>query len=34
VLTSPAQLAEFRDPFQFATSEQYTASAVVMPESV
>jgi 4-cresol dehydrogenase (hydroxylating) flavoprotein subunit len=34
VLTSPAQLQEFRDPFQFATSEDYTASAVVMPESV
>src|SRR5262245_39815081 len=34
VLTSDAELAEFRDPFEPATWEEYTASAVVMPTSV
>ena len=34
VLTSAAELAEFRDPFQFAAWDDYTASAVVMPETV
>ena len=31
VLTSDADLREFRDPFQYATWDAYTASAVVMP---
>jgi 4-cresol dehydrogenase (hydroxylating) flavoprotein subunit len=34
VLTSDADLREFRDPFQHATWDAYTASAVVMPTSV
>ena len=34
VLTSEAELAEFRDPFAYATWDDYTASAVVMPTSV
>jgi len=34
VLTSEAELAEFRDPFAHATWEEYTASAVVMPTTV
>jgi 4-cresol dehydrogenase (hydroxylating) len=34
VLTSDADLREFRDPFQHATSDDYTASAVVMPTTV
>ncbi len=34
VLTDVAQLGEFRDPFQHASSEEYTASAVVMPTTV
>ena len=34
VLTSEAQLAEFRDPFAHATWDSYTASAVVMPTTV
>ena len=31
VLTSAADLREFRDPFAYPTWEDYTASAVVMP---
>ena len=34
LLTSDEQLREFRDPFAFATWDDYTASAVVMPETV
>jgi 4-cresol dehydrogenase (hydroxylating) len=34
VLTSQAELAEFRDPFAHATWDEYTASAVVMPTTV
>jgi 4-cresol dehydrogenase (hydroxylating) len=34
VLTSDDELREFRDPFAFATWDDYTASAVVFPESV
>lgn len=34
VLTSEQELAEFRDPFAFPTWDDYTASAVVMPETV
>ena len=34
VLTSEAQLAEFRDPFAHASWDEYTASAVVMPTTV
>ena len=33
VLTGEAELREFRDPFAFATWDDYTASAVVMPET-
>ena len=34
VLTSEEALDEFRDPFAFTTWDDYTASAVVMPETV
>src|SRR5215218_2365399 len=34
VLTSDDDLREFRDPFAYATWDDYTASAVVMPETV
>src|SRR5512133_2182987 len=34
VLTSDADLREFRDPFQHATWDTNTASAVVMPTTV
>src|SRR4029453_13246310 len=34
VLTSDDDLPEFRDPFAHATWDDYTASAVVMPETV
>jgi 4-cresol dehydrogenase (hydroxylating) len=34
VLTSDEDLREFRDPFQHASWDEYTASAVVMPTSV
>ena len=34
VLTSEAELAEFRDPFAHASWNEYTASAVVMPTTV
>ena len=34
VLTSEEDLREFRDPFAFSTWDAYTASAVVMPETV
>ena len=34
VLTSEAELAEFRDPFAHASWDDYTASAVVMPTTV
>jgi 4-cresol dehydrogenase (hydroxylating) len=34
VLTSEADLREFRDPFAFETWDDYTASAIVMPETV
>lgn len=34
VLTSEEALAEFRDPFAFSTWDEYTASAVLMPETV
>ena len=34
VLTSEAELAEFRDPFAHAGWDDYTASAVVMPTTV
>jgi len=34
VLTGEEELREFRDPFSHATWDEYTASAVVMPETV
>jgi len=34
VLTDAADLREFRDPFQVATSDAFSASAVVMPTTV
>jgi 4-cresol dehydrogenase (hydroxylating) len=34
LLTSDEDLREFRDPFAYATWDDYTASAVVMPETV
>jgi 4-cresol dehydrogenase (hydroxylating) len=34
VLTSEEDLRTFRDPFAFATWDDYTASAIVMPETV
>jgi 4-cresol dehydrogenase (hydroxylating) len=34
LLTSDEDLREFRDPFAFETWDEYTASAVVMPETV
>lgn len=34
VLTSPEDLHEFRDPYDFQGSDEYTASAVVIPTSV
>lgn len=34
VLTSDAELRTFRDPFAFASWDEYVASAVVMPETV
>ena len=34
VLTDEASLREFRDPFAFETWDDYTASAIVMPETV
>jgi 4-cresol dehydrogenase (hydroxylating) flavoprotein subunit len=34
VISSEAELQEWRDPFSFATWDEYTASAVVMPETV
>ena len=34
VLTAEEDLADFRDPFQFAGWAEYAASAVVMPETV
>src|SRR5262249_29369892 len=34
VLTSDGDLREWRDPFQFESWDEYTASAVVMPETV
>ena len=34
VLSSDADLREFRDPFQHATWDAYTASAIVMPTTV
>ncbi len=34
VITSEDELREWRDPFQFDTWDEYTASAVVMPETV
>jgi 4-cresol dehydrogenase (hydroxylating) len=34
VLTEPEQLKAFRDPFQHSASDAFTASAVVMPETV
>src|SRR5919197_4600462 len=34
VLTSDEDLREFRDPFQHASWDEYTASAIVMPTSV
>jgi 4-cresol dehydrogenase (hydroxylating) len=34
VITSEDDLREWRDPFQFDSWDEYTASAVVMPESV
>jgi 4-cresol dehydrogenase (hydroxylating) flavoprotein subunit len=34
VITSDDGLREFRDPFAFATWDAYTASAVLMPETV
>jgi 4-cresol dehydrogenase (hydroxylating) len=34
VLTGEDHLNEFRDPFQFASWDEFTASAVVMPETV
>ena len=34
VITDEAGLREFRDPFAFSTWDDYTASAVVMPQTV
>ena len=34
LLTSDEDLREFRDPFAFETWDEYTASAVVLPETV
>lgn len=34
VLTDEAALAEYRDPFAHQTWDDYTASAVLMPETV
>jgi len=34
VLTGDADLREFRDPFAYETWDDYTASAIVMPETV
>ena len=34
VITDPTELREFRDPFQVRTSDDYAASAVVMPTTV
>jgi 4-cresol dehydrogenase (hydroxylating) len=34
LLTSDEDLREFRDPFAFETWDDYTASAVVLPETV
>ncbi|HWB21286.1 MAG TPA: FAD-binding oxidoreductase [Gaiellaceae bacterium] len=34
VLTDDASLREFRDPFAFETWDDYTASAIVMPDTV
>lgn len=34
VLTDESDLREFRDPFAFETWDDYTASAIVMPETV
>lgn len=34
VITSEHELREWRDPFQFESWDEYTASAVVMPETV
>jgi 4-cresol dehydrogenase (hydroxylating) flavoprotein subunit len=34
VLTSDEERAEFRDPFAFPTWDEYTSSAVLMPETV
>jgi FAD/FMN-containing dehydrogenase len=34
VLTGEADLKLYRDPFQHASSQEYTASAVLMPETV
>src|ERR671937_1331802 len=34
VLTSDEDLREFRDPFQFASWDEYTGSAVLMPTTV
>jgi 4-cresol dehydrogenase (hydroxylating) flavoprotein subunit len=34
VVLGEAELREFRDPFQHASSEEYTASAVVMPTTL
>jgi 4-cresol dehydrogenase (hydroxylating) flavoprotein subunit len=34
VLTSDGDVREFRDPFAYSTWDDYTASAVVMPETV
>jgi 4-cresol dehydrogenase (hydroxylating) flavoprotein subunit len=34
VLTDEASLREFRDPFAFETWDDYTAAAIVMPETV
>jgi 4-cresol dehydrogenase (hydroxylating) len=34
VLTEPEELSAFRDPFQHSASDEFTASAVVMPEAV
>jgi 4-cresol dehydrogenase (hydroxylating) len=34
VLAEEDELAEFRDPFAFTTWDDYTASAVVMPQAV
>jgi 4-cresol dehydrogenase (hydroxylating) len=34
VITGPEELAAWRDPFQYATWDDFTASAVVLPETV